>query len=111
MFRRETLRKIRRSDSTISLEGKRFEIPYCYKHLGTLRVRYAKWDLSFIHLVDDKGEILCQILPLDKSKNSSAIRKSRIVKDTSEDNDEVGFSVDIGIELIFPTPSSIINIC
>jgi len=80
MFRREVVRKIRRSDSTISLESKRFEIPYQYRHFGTIRIRYAKWNLSFVHIVDNAGYSLMQIFPLDKSSNASAIRKSTVQK-------------------------------
>ncbi len=78
MFRREVVRTIRRSDATISVGGKRFEIPYHYKHFRQIRIRYAKWDLSLVHMVSDDGKVIARIYPLDKSKNSSGARKTVI---------------------------------
>src|SRR3990167_7130197 len=45
-------RKQRRSDATFTLEAKRFEVPSQYRHLEYLCVRYARWDLSYVTLVD-----------------------------------------------------------
>ena len=45
-FRCEASCQQRRSDGTVSLAGQRFEIPAAYRHLGTVQVRYARWDLS-----------------------------------------------------------------
>ena len=83
MFRREVIRTVRRSDATISVESKRFEIPYQYKHFRKIRIRYAKWDLSLMHMVSDSGKILARIFPLDKTKNSSGARK--IVETETDD--------------------------
>ena len=83
MFRREVIRTVRRSDATISVESKRFEIPYQYKHFRKIRIRYAKWDLSLVHMVDDSGKTIARIYPLDKSKNSCSGRK--VVKTDVED--------------------------
>ena len=52
-FRLETRRSQRRSDGTISLEGVRFEIPARYRHFREVTVRYARWDLGRIDLVDE----------------------------------------------------------
>jgi transposase InsO family protein len=49
-FRKQTKRKQRRSDGTISLEGKRFEVPNAYHALVYITVRYAHWDLSVIDI-------------------------------------------------------------
>src|SRR4030065_127188 len=51
-FRVEVTRTQRRSDGTVSLEGQRFEIPAAYRHLGRVRLRYARWDLSRVDLAD-----------------------------------------------------------
>ena len=75
MFRREELRTIRKSDATISIDSKRFEIPYQYRHFRKIRIRYTKWDLSFIHMVNDDGKPIAQIYPVNKSRNSSGARK------------------------------------
>jgi putative transposase len=40
------LRLQRRSDGAVSLAGQRFEIPSRYRHLGTVSLRYARWDLT-----------------------------------------------------------------
>lgn len=75
-FRIEVQRKQRRSDGTVSLEGSRFEIPSRYRHLEQVHLRYARWDLSQVDLVDPRtGAILCQVLPLDKSANASGQRR------------------------------------
>ena len=51
-FRLETKRSQRQSDGTISLEGVRFEIPARYRHFREVTVRYARWDLGRVDLVD-----------------------------------------------------------
>ncbi|MCP4829873.1 MAG: transposase family protein, partial [Proteobacteria bacterium] len=51
-FRCTVTRKQRRSDGTISLLGKRFEIPARYRHLQRPMIRYARWDLSAVELID-----------------------------------------------------------
>lgn len=74
-FRIEVKRKQRRSDGTISLEGQRFEIPSRYRHLSEVSLRYARWDLSRVDLVDPRsGTILCPVHPLDKAANAEARR-------------------------------------
>jgi putative transposase len=74
-FRLETKRSQRRSDGTISLEGKRFEVPARYRHFREVSVRYARWDLGRVDLVDERsGLILAPIYPLDKSANADGRR-------------------------------------
>ena len=75
-FRIEVKRRARRSDGTFSLDGCRFEIPGRYRHLNDVHVRYARWDLSRVDLVDPRtGTVLCPIKPLDKSANADAQRR------------------------------------
>ena len=75
-FRRRVGRTQRRSDGTISLEGRRFEVPSRYRHLERVWVRYARWDLSAVDLVDARsGAILCALYPLDKTKNADGLRR------------------------------------
>ena len=75
-FRVEVSRRQRRSDGTVSLAAKRFEIPARYRHLGSVHLRYARWDISGVDLVDGRsGAILCQVKPLDKSANADGKRK------------------------------------
>ena len=74
-FRLETKRNQRQSDGTISLEGVRFEIPGRFRHFRVVTVRYARWDLGRVDLVDDRGgSILAPIYPLDKSANADGHR-------------------------------------
>jgi putative transposase len=74
-FRLETKRSQRQSDGTISLEGMRFEIPARYRHFREVTVRYARWDLSRIDLVDGRsGTVLAPIYPLDKTANADGRR-------------------------------------
>ena len=73
----EVARRQRRSDGTVSLAGNRFEIPSRYRHLEQVNLRYARWDLSRVDLVDGTtGATLCQVLPLDKSANASGQRRA-----------------------------------
>jgi hypothetical protein len=75
-FRIEVVRTQRRSDGTVSVEGTRFEVPSRYRTLPRLTLRYARWDLARVDLVDARtGAILCPLYPLDKSRNANAERR------------------------------------
>jgi transposase InsO family protein len=75
-FRCETTRTQRHSDGTISIDGRRFEVPSQFRHMTQFRVRYASWDLSYVSLTDPRtGAELCRIYPQDKAKNASGIRR------------------------------------
>lgn len=75
-FRIEVKRRQRRSDGTVSLEGQRFEIPSRYRHLSDVHLRYARWDLSRVDLIDARsGAILCPVLPIDKAANAEGLRR------------------------------------
>ena len=83
-FRIEVTRKQRLSDGTVSLEGRRFEVPQAYGHLRELHLRYARWDLSQADLVDARtGAVLQTIHPLDKSRYADGHRRRRIVPDAA----------------------------
>jgi putative transposase len=83
-FTRTERRIQRRSDGTIVLEGRRFEIPDRYRHLRELEIRYAGWDLSHVHLVDERsGNVLCRLFPQNKALNASGVRRTRNL-DTKE---------------------------
>jgi len=74
-FQIEVTRAQRRSDGSIPLHGRRFEIPSQFAHLREVSVRYARWDLSRIDLIDPRsGAILRPLYPLDKSANASGAR-------------------------------------
>lgn len=77
-FTRTERRRQRKSDGTIVLESRRFELPDRYRHLPQLEVRYASWDLSQVHLVDERtGKVLCRLFPQDKAQNASSLRRTR----------------------------------
>ena len=74
-FTCQVTRTQRRSDGTFSLESIRFEVPSRYAHLEKLTLRYASWDLSWVHLCDPRtGAILCRLYPQDKKKNAQGHR-------------------------------------
>jgi len=76
-FTRSERRTQRKSDGTVSIEGRRFEVPNHYRHLKHLEVRFAGWDLSVVHLVDEHtGNVLCRLFPLDKTRNAQGLRRS-----------------------------------
>jgi hypothetical protein len=70
----------------VSLDGQRFEIPSRYRRLDEIHLRYARWDLSGVNLIDARsGQVLCPIRPLDKGANAEALRRrvAPTVSDTS----------------------------
>ena len=76
-FRCTVQRRQRRSDGTISLAGRRWEIPSRYRHLEQPTVRYARWDLSAVELIDPRtGAPLCAVYPVDKTANAEGGRRA-----------------------------------
>ena len=77
-FTRTERRMQRKADGTLVLGGRRFEVPDRYRHLTQLEVRYAGWDLSHVHLVDERsGTVLCRLFPQNKAQNASGLRRTR----------------------------------
>jgi transposase InsO family protein len=75
----ELQRRQRHSDGTLSLAGRRWEIPNAYRHLHKLQLRYARWDLSRVELLDaHSGAPLCALYPLDKTANADAQRRTLV---------------------------------
>jgi putative transposase len=82
-------RKQRKSDGSFSLAGKRFEVPSQYKHLEVLHMHYARWDLSYVTLIDPHSNIPLSILyPQDKSANAESQRRAL----THQSNNEINTS-------------------
>ena len=53
-------------------------MPDRYRHLNRLEIRYASWDLSLVHLVDNRiGKVLCRLFPQNKGQNASGLRRAR----------------------------------
>ncbi|WP_439683293.1 DDE-type integrase/transposase/recombinase [Cupriavidus oxalaticus] len=84
------LRRQRRADGTFSLDGRRFVIPSAYRHLEKVCVRYARWDLSQVELVDERtGAFLAAVFPLDKSANADG-QRGRIATETRHESAQDG---------------------
>ncbi len=76
-FRQDVTRTQRRSDGTVTIEGVRFEIPNRFRHLRRLTVRYARWNLREVHLLDERsGTLLAPIHPLNKARNADGRRRT-----------------------------------
>ena len=76
-FTTEEHRTQRRSDGTVTIAGQRFEIPERYRLLTRVALRYASWDLTHVHLVDERtGTVLARLYPLDKVKNADGRRRT-----------------------------------
>ena len=76
-FTRSDTRTQRKSDGSIVIEGRRFEIPNRYRHLTRIEVRFASWDLGHVHLIDERtGTVLARLYPQDKTQNASGLRRS-----------------------------------
>ena len=58
------------------IDAHRFEVPNAFRHVDRVLVRYARWDLSQVHLVDEHTGLPCaRLYPLDKSANANGIRR------------------------------------
>jgi transposase InsO family protein len=77
-FTARATRTQRRSDGTVSVHGKRFEVPVRYGHLPRIHLRVASWNLAHLHLCDPvTGAVIARIYPLDKRRNADAQRRTR----------------------------------
>ena len=75
-FRCKQWRHQRRSDGTVSIEGRRFEVPSRFRQQKRVMVRYARWDLSRVDLADPHtGKIISPLYPQDKAKNADGRRR------------------------------------
>ncbi|MEK6769262.1 MAG: DDE-type integrase/transposase/recombinase [Gemmatimonadota bacterium] len=78
-FRLRTTRSQRRSDGTVSVESVRFEVPNRFRHLERVTLRYARWDLTSIDLVDPRtDDVLAALYPLDKAANADGRRRALV---------------------------------
>ena len=91
-FRITRKRTLRRSDGTVSVEGIRYQVPQPWRHLRGAWIRYARWDLSSVDLVEGRsGEPLCTLYPLDKRGNADGVRRP-----ARPGSDHGGASADAG---------------
>jgi hypothetical protein len=67
---------VRHSDGTIQVQSTRFEVPAHLRHLPKLVVRYRRWDLSRVYVVDNATQkVIATLRPLDRKKNASGARR------------------------------------
>jgi len=91
-FCQEISRSQRRTDSTISIKGTRFELPSRFRHFRRVTVRYASWDLGYVHLTDPRsGTVLARLYPLDRARNADGLRRSL---ENIDDNQEIEVVTD-----------------
>jgi len=84
-FTRRIRRSPRRSDATVVFDGIRYELPARFAHLRSVILRAPSWDKSQITLVDpDTDAVLTRLLPQDKAKNASGIRRTIGTDNTPE---------------------------
>ena len=77
-FRQRGVRRQRRSDGTLSLAGRRFEIPGRFAHLDRVHVAWARWNLAEVDLIDaDTAAVVAPLHPLDREANASGRRRAR----------------------------------
>lgn len=75
-FRMKVWRTQRRSDGTVRLEGRRYELPSRFRQQQRVLIRYARWDLSRIDVVDPRTDVrLSPLYPLDKQGNADGRRR------------------------------------
>lgn len=76
-FTAESTRAVRQTDGTISLCGVRFELPWQYRHLTRVSVRFASWDLAYVSLADANSDtLITRLYPLDKTRNADGRRRA-----------------------------------
>jgi putative transposase len=75
-FTRTERRAQRKSDGTIVIEGRRFEVPEPISASGPLEVRFAAWDLTQVHLSIRTPARCCADCSLRTRPNADGLRRS-----------------------------------
>ncbi len=88
-FQRTVSRRQRKSDGTVVIHRRRFEVPSRFRHLTGMTLRYAGWDLSRVFLFDPvSGSVLCRLYPQDKTANADGRRRDIEPRATAETVDD-----------------------
>jgi len=75
-FKIKVTRTQRKSDGSISVQGKRFEVPSIYRKQDKLTIGYCRWDLSSVNLMDPMSDtIIATLYPVNKTENANAKRR------------------------------------
>ena len=73
------MRRQRKSDGTLALAGRRFEVPGRFAHLERVHVAWARWNLRDVDLIDaDSAAVVAALHPLDRQANAGGQRRTRI---------------------------------
>jgi len=68
-FTRADRPRVRKSDGTVSVAGVRFGVPEGYRDRTSIEVRYARWDLTFVHMIDvEAGAESCRLMPCSSKR-------------------------------------------
>ena len=81
VFQTRITRSQRQSDHTVAVDTVRFQVPSPWHHLDRVTLRYARWDLSRVDLVDPaRPQVsLAMLRPVDRVSNARRPRrKTRI---------------------------------
>lgn len=78
-------RMVRKSDNSITVDGIRFQLPDSYVGDNSVKVAYARWDLSWVHLVHPvSGEFAQRIFPVNPESNAQGKRLPKKVSQPSD---------------------------
>jgi putative transposase len=92
-FTKQTTRKQRRSDNTLTFDGVRYELPVRYRHMETVCLRVRGWDKRSVLLIDaHKDHVLCVLYPLDKEKNADG-RRGIITQTADAESDDASSGI------------------
>ena len=89
-FALRVTRSQRQTDGTVTLDGVRFEIPQCYRHMDGLKLSYARWDLSWAEILcPETNAILARIRPVPLEGNARGIRRDAARADSIANTKEM----------------------
>ncbi len=92
-FTTKQTRTQRGSDGTISVAGTRFEVPSRFRHMRKIPIRYARWDLSHVWLMDPHRRVaLDRLYPVDKVRNAEGHRRPLKPLDSDDAPPPVGIA-------------------
>jgi putative transposase len=74
LFCIEETRRVRKSDSTVTILSRRFDLPHRFLHHKEVNVRFASWAPNKVWLVSD-DTVLCRLWPENLEKKADSRRK------------------------------------
>lgn len=74
-FRHKITRQVHKGTGSVQVDGVRFQLPKAYRHLKSVVLRYARWNLSSIELVDSQSGVhVSDLYPVNKALNAMGRR-------------------------------------